>query len=328
MSGICLITNPRSRRNRRDPDLARRLDRCLGSQGELVQPGDLEALAEVARRAREQAVEVVAINGGDGTVHQVLSALARAYGQAPLPRLALLRGGTMNTLARGMGIRGQPLALLEAIVRARAEGIPIPRVRRSVLCVDGEQHGFLFGTGLIARFLEAYYEGSEPSPAKALWVLARAIASTLVGGELSRELRRPLCARVRLDGSDWQEGEFSTVAAGTVDDIGMGFRPFYRSLECPGQLHAVTVGPELLPLVRALPRIYRARPLPGPDPQGAVGKELRVEAESPISYMVDGDFHRGGCELRVQVGPEVEVLCPGQAFVRKSSRAFQSATGS
>ena len=53
----------------------------------------------VAEGVRERGVGTVGIIGGDGTVSNVIGALYRAYGTAPLPRIALLRGGTMNTIA-------------------------------------------------------------------------------------------------------------------------------------------------------------------------------------------------------------------------------------
>ena len=72
----------------------------------------------------------------------------------------------MNTNAKSLGVRGRPIAQLRRVVRALDEGRPLVVRRRSVLEVDGRHHGMLFGVGIIARWLEVYYEGAQPSPAR------------------------------------------------------------------------------------------------------------------------------------------------------------------
>ena len=66
----------------------------------------------------------------------------------------------MNTVARGLGIRGKASDILDFVVSRHAAG-PLPTTRRWLLGVDHQHYGFLFGVGLFARFLEVYYEGSE-----------------------------------------------------------------------------------------------------------------------------------------------------------------------
>lgn len=310
MSGIGVITNPRSRANRRNPRLARQLAYILGEKGELQQPRDLDALADIARRFREHAIDILCINGGDGTMHMVLTAMVKAYGDTPLPRIAVLRGGTMNTVAHGLGIGGSPSELLDYVVTRYHADAPMPTTRRWLIEVDGTYYGFLFGNGLISAFLEAYYEGSEPSPRKAVWLLARAVASALVQGRFIRRLTAPWRGTAELDGRKWPLESWMTVAAGTVDDIGLGFRPFYRSVHHPGRMHVVGCAASPWELVRELPRIYRARPTQSEDILSEVCTELVLRSEQPIPYMIDGDFHRGGQTVTVRMGPPVDFIIP------------------
>lgn len=131
MSGIGVVTNPRSGKNRRNPGLVRQLAYVLGDRGELQQPGDLDDLARVAQGFRERAIDVLCINGGDGTIHKVLTALVRVYGTDPLPIVALLRGGTMNTTARNLGLRGRAEDLLGTVVSRYHAGDPLALVERT-----------------------------------------------------------------------------------------------------------------------------------------------------------------------------------------------------
>ena len=310
MSGIGVITNPRSRQNKRRPELARRLAYVLGDEGRVDTPSDLDSLRQVAEQFRDQGVEILAVNGGDGTTHTVLSAFHAVYGDKPLPKVALLRGGTMNTVASGLGIKGRPEDLLGQLVLRYHAGEPLRSVTRNLMVVDGRQVGFLFGNGLVSNFLEAYYEGSEPSPAKAAMLLARGILSVFVQGPLIQRLMRPVRCTVEVDGERWPQTEWTSVIAGTVDDIGLRFRPFHRAPEYPGHLHALGFACSALQIVGLLPKIRLARPLNHPGVQEAVAKRLVIEADEPIAYMLDGDFHRGGQRLEVEVGPRVELVLP------------------
>lgn len=310
MPGIAVVTNPRSRQNRRDPGIAGQLAYTLGARGQVAAPRDRAELVEVASRFRDADVDVLAINGGDGTAHVVLTAFLAAYGDRPLPPVALLRGGTMNTVASGLGIRGTAATLLESLVRRYHQAEPFPTAERHLLVVDGDvpQAGFLFGTGLLANFLEAYYEGSEPSPAKAAALLAKAAISACVDGAFIRRIMRPTEVEVEVDGTRWDANRFLSVCAGTVDDIGLGFRPFYESLRHPGRMHALGLHCTPLDVVRALPRIWRALPIGHPDVDSAVAVRLRLRSARPIAFMIDGDFHQGGAEVEVRVGPAVRFI--------------------
>jgi len=101
----------------------------------------------------------VAVHGGDGTLHKVVTALGEAFGEEPLPPIALLPGGTMNVVATSLGLRAEPLAFVRALVAdARAGHAPEVVTRRCMRV--GDQLGFVFGNGLASNFLGEYY--AEP----------------------------------------------------------------------------------------------------------------------------------------------------------------------
>ncbi|MFO0680241.1 MAG: hypothetical protein U0169_27205 [Polyangiaceae bacterium] len=51
------------------------------------------------------------------------------------------------------------------------------------------------------------------------------------------------------------------MCAGTVDQIGLNFRPFRRVDERPGAFHALGITASAASLVLELPRIFRADPM-------------------------------------------------------------------
>ena len=153
---VVVFVNPGSRANRKDPGCAGRFAKIVGESGRVAAPPSLERLAEEARRAASESPTVIAIHGGDGTLHRTLSALIAAYGDRPLPPMAILPGGTMNVVASSLGIRVKAEDVLaELAAGARAGKVPATIHRRCLRV--GSDYGFIFGNGLLTNFLEEYY---------------------------------------------------------------------------------------------------------------------------------------------------------------------------
>jgi diacylglycerol kinase family enzyme len=313
MAGIGIVNNPRSRRNRRHPEIARRLRERLGDDGEVIDASTPEELERAVARLRAARVDVLGVNGGDGTGHYVLTAFARAYGDAPLPPILLLRGGAMNTVAHGHGIRGRPERILGDVLVRRRHGLPLRTVARDLLRVSADGgppcYGFIFGTGSIVTFLEAYYAHPRPSPAFAALLVARAIGSAVVGGPFAESLMRREPLRVSTDGDEWLDGSYLTVAAATTPDIGFGFRAFHRCGEQPGFFHAVGVTGTLPQLALAMPRLLRGAPWRRSLAQDEVARSLVVEGNR-VRFTIDGDLYAAERAVTVETGPAVEIVLP------------------
>jgi diacylglycerol kinase (ATP) len=313
---IAVVTNPKSKHNRRNPGLSRTLAYVLGEQGEVVAPGDLAALAATSSRFRERGIGTLCVNGGDGTLHQVLTSLVRTWGEeTPLPSVAILRGGTMNIIADSVGVTIDAETMLGRVVEAVHEGEALPTVTRRTLRVELDDgppyYGFLAGNGIIARFLELYYERPDPTPADAARLLVRGALSAVVGGSLIRRLTRPYTGAVTLDGEALPNERWTAVAVGTVEQMGLGFRVFHLLRDHPDRLQVVALGGSVADLARELPSVYRGRGVHRPGDTTRAVAELRWTSPEPIQLMVDGDFYvaeRG--HVRFSVGPEVRFVLP------------------
>jgi diacylglycerol kinase family enzyme len=312
MGGIGIVNNPRARRNRGRPGLARRLREQLGEDGVVVDAATPDELARAIERFRAAGVDVVGVNGGDGTGHFVLTALAREFGDAPLPKLLLLRGGSMNTVAGGHGIHGRPEGILAEVLEARRRGFPLHTAARDLLRVSADagepRYGFIFGTGTVVAFLERYNK-SRSSPIRAALLVARGVCSAVVGGPFSEALGRREPLRVATDGDEWEDASYLAVAAGSTPDAGFGFRAFQRCGEQPGFFHAVGITGTLGQLALSLPRLRRGRPWRRKVAQDEVARELVVEGDAP-RFTIDGDLYEAARTVRVETGPAVEIVLP------------------
>jgi diacylglycerol kinase family enzyme len=325
MAGIGVVVNPKSRHNLRHPGALPRLARSVGSLGTVREARTIDELHRIAEDFRRDKIDVLAISGGDGTNTVTLSGFVHVYGGAPLPDLALLRGGTMNTVANSVGVRhGSPEHLLTSLVRAyaaKADGLR--RAERRLLCVSDvsarggparalPQYGFLFGTGVMVGFLAEYYATGNPSPLVAAGTLARASASALVAGPMIRRMAAPFRGTVALaDGTVWEERDYLAVAAGTIAHIGLAFKPFYRFGEGHerGAFHALGIHASPLAFVAELGRVHAGHPMrPGKAHEALSARMLIRSASGTVNYMVDGDLHAAAGEIEVTIGPRVRLL--------------------
>jgi diacylglycerol kinase (ATP) len=330
VAGIGVVLNPRSRRNLRDPRAESRLARTLGDHGVVRAARSIDELYRIAEDFRRDDIDVLAISGGDGTNHVTLTGFLDVYGRATMPQVALLRGGTMNTVANSVGVsKGPPEGILGRLIRdyARRANAPMENVERHVMRIapveGGKAHyGFLFGTGVMCGFLAEYYRDGEPSPLVAAKTLARGIGSAFIGGPTIRRMAEPFRGSVTLSSGRageagerweeaWDERDYLAVAAGTIAHIGLNFKPFYRYAERPAHFHMLGIHASPVGFVRELPRIHRGEPM-------RAGKAFEGLAERAIvhgngqrralRYMIDGDLHEAEGDLEVAIGPRVKLV--------------------
>lgn len=172
-AGVCLgvISNPFSRTNSRTRLNDRILPRFLPDRRNAV---DTRTVHDLDRAIRvllfDRGVNVLALNGGDGTLHLGVNRLvamaeeieAQTGESVPLPRLLFLNGGTLNIVARASGSKGNPITTVRSFVKL-AEGKrlgELPTRALNALRVDdseqGTRYGFVFGSEIVANALEMY----------------------------------------------------------------------------------------------------------------------------------------------------------------------------
>ena len=305
---IVVVTNPRSRRNRLNPALVQALADRLGDGGEIAAPDDLDALAALAERTRSAQIDLLCINGGDGTIHQVLTAFVRSWGEdRALPPVCVLRGGTMNIIADSIGVTLDAEAMLARAVQAPATAATTARRTMRIEVDDNPPlYGFLSGNGIIARYLELYYADPDPSPRSAASLLLRGAVSAMVQGPLIRELTRPYRGEVRIDGERLPSDRWVAVALGTIEQMGLGFRVFDRIHDHPDKLQVVAIGSGVSALATELPSLYRGRGVRREGNHSLVAAAVDLDADEPIPLMIDGDFCRSETgRVRIRPGPLV-----------------------
>lgn len=310
MGGIGVVLNPRSRRNLNDPRAELRLARALGDRGIVRTARSRDDLARIAEDFRKLEIDVLGISGGDGTNYVTITGFLAVYADEPLPPLAFLRGGTFNTVANALGVpKGNPDGLLARLIRRYADRdrTPLRWAEPRVLRI-GSHYGFIFGTGAIYGYIAEYNKVELKDTLWAARVLLEASAKVIRGQDTG--VARRWQGKVTFeDGTSFPDRDYLAIGAGAVDQIGLGFRPFYRCEERDGHVHVLGIHTTALGFVKKLPDIWRARPMGEAHTFDRLAPRFTVEARSGVvEYMVDGDVKAHKGPLVISSGPRVKIL--------------------
>ncbi|HEY5452347.1 MAG TPA: diacylglycerol kinase family protein [Polyangia bacterium] len=312
---IAVIVNPRSRANRRNPRIAAEFQAIVGDRGRIFAPKTLEELEAMAAEIRRSPTTVIAVHGGDGTLHKTVTALARAFGDDPLPPIGILCGGTMNVVATSLQIRERPSVFLKSIVEADRTGQPLETIRRRCMRI-GDELGFLFGNGMPANFLTEYYGSGEYGPARAAWLLARAFFSALWHGPFIQRLFKRFEGSVHVDGVLLEQTKFVGLMAGTVREVGMGFKLVHRADDDPERFGVLAMHSGVLSLALDVPAVRTGRGIAARRAYSAVASQMNVQSKNGSwAYTIDGDLYRTDEPVAISVGPRIDFLKPPSALI-------------
>jgi diacylglycerol kinase family enzyme len=301
--------NANAGRVRREPAL-------IDAIAQVVAPPLVEVVyrAEEARAAlealREEGAGTVAIVGGDGSVTGTLTPLIEAWSAAglALPRVALLPGGSVNTIPSALGGSGSPATLLRRLAAhgpRRTRALPALRV----LAGDAApRYGMIFGNGAVTRWLDHYYSREDRGPGGAARTLVDALGSVAMRGRLAHDLFVPWYAKVEVDGAAASVERFTAMAAGALPDIGLGFKPFRSAGQDPGRFHWIMTGAG--PLRMGLEVGLVALRLGGLSSalRHASPARVVVHCASAHRYTVDGDVFRAVDRFEISAGPTIEFV--------------------
>ncbi|MGE0325182.1 MAG: diacylglycerol kinase family protein [Polyangiaceae bacterium] len=310
-----LILNPNAARLRKDPALLQRLTALAHGRARVFVTETLAELSRVVQALSRENVERLVLCGGDGTFMEGVSALGRAGRLMPQQAkrrvtLAFLPAGTVATVAHAFEQPKDPIRGLELALRPEAEFVARPSL--AVTSSRGEELrervGFIFGTGLVARFFKRYYlDGGEGLPTAAR-IVARTLAGSFREDAYSRSVLEPLPCRIAVDAGPLEAQAFSLVLCSVIRDVGLGMQVCYRAGEDWQRPHVVasSLGPRQLgPQVH---RVLRGKPLRGRGGFDGLTSQLLLQFPGGNGpWVLDGDLLEAE-RIQVQAGPELWLL--------------------
>ena len=314
---IGVISNPLSGGNRKGLQPVERMlaDHRQALHRRAVHPQQVEA---AIRDFAGQGVDLVAVNGGDGTVHAVLTALFTTEWPGQVPFLALLRAGTANMIARDVGLPGSRLQALSRLLGwAYAGRGAASLVKRPVLRLEWEKggepmFGMFFGAGWIYEGIQfcltrVHTKGVGGELAAGL-TLVRFLLAALRG---DRRIAPPAPIRVGLEGTAMQDMEVLALLVTTLERLFLGMRPYWGTEG--GPLHFTAIRSDVAHLLRAAPSLIRGKRSRWASPRdGYLShnlRDLRLSLQS--GFTLDGQLYQSDPQLGalwLRKGGEAEFL--------------------
>jgi hypothetical protein len=316
MTSLALIINPRSRRNH-----GTTTSEC-GHPFPAAQPSTREELVAALKQFASRGIRTVAINGGDGTVREVVSVLPEIYGREGMPAVAILPSGYTNVIAADVGTPGHgEQGLVRLLAALNGDGPALRIVERPSLEVrrPGQDipvlRGFFFGAAAFTHATREFFRQRRLEP-----VAGTAAVGLFMGASLLRAFlpgrRRALWLAgepmsVSVDGRNGPQADrHFLVLATTLRRLVFRLWPFWGA-DAAG-LRWLDIDAPPSRLLRAAGRILRGRSEPWMLAAGyrsGSAAHLNIDLKAP--FILDGElFEAGEAGIELSLGPPVRFLAP------------------
>jgi hypothetical protein len=197
--------------------------------------GSAALLTRAIERLATRDVDVLVVNGGDGTLQHALTEILGRRAFSRLPMIAPLRGGRTNMTALDLGAHRDPVKGLRGLLEdVRAGRLASRIVERPVLRVGFDrgrrvEYGMFFGVGMIRRAigltLDTFPEGRSQGGFGAGLVTLALVAKAAF--RRRRGVLTPDKIQIRLDGETVPAGEFTLSIATSLHRLFWGIDPFW-----------------------------------------------------------------------------------------------------
>lgn len=308
MAGIGVILNPYSRSNRKNPGRAEELGFIVGDKGSCHATHSIEDVKELAKEFKKREIEILGLSGGDGTYQKTLTVFANVYGDQPFPKIALLGGGTMNNVVNCLKIKGTPeMVLSRLIYKYHQQNGGFKESRCSLLKVN-DQYGFLFGNGLLYRFLCDFNKVERPTKWTAARMLCSDIIKALIPTRRAFEICRRIDCDIQVDEKAWPFKNYTSILAGTVETLGLGFQALYRARKESGKFHLLGFSLPPRQVICSFPVLLMGRKVPSENWLDTLASDVRLKTKEAEGFMLDGELYGATKDIHLSLGPTLNVI--------------------
>jgi diacylglycerol kinase (ATP) len=298
MIKLGIITNPRSHRNKGGLDS---LSHAIAGHADVHHAvlGDVSEIPEILCDFASREVNLLALDGGDGTVQATLTGLFDSRPFDAPPTLAVFPGGRTNMIAADVGMRTRLVRGMSRLLELASDADLADCVtERRILKIDnirgaGSQFGMFFGAAGICRAIQSCRRKFHPyglnSNIASAFTLAGSVVRLLSGRGGEDQICRGDEIGIALDNESFTSHSCLILLATTLDRLLFGSRPYWT--ECPGPLHFsyIAYPPKRLGLY--VPRLLYGGPrrkLPAESYFSQDAASVRLKLDGP--FTLDGEF--------------------------------------
>ena len=319
---IGLISNPHSRRNR---------SQLAAVQGIVANHPNIhhhitqsaDEIPRILQGFAQRGVDVLAVNGGDGTTAQVFSELLEQRPFARLPSVILLPGGTTNMNVGDVGLRGKLIGAVRRMANWAEQGSDdVERLTRPILRAEGSVDGriacgMFFGTGTIIGGIE-YCHNTVHSMGIIDELGPGVVTIRTIWGIARKEpyFSDPTPIRIEFDSAtDTETRQVVLLLISSLERLFLGLRPYWGVENAP--LHCTWVQRPTRKVFRAFPSVLRGRPNRHAGQENGYfshnAREIRLWIDG--AFTLDGEIYHASTEhgpVTVSNGGDIEFIRIGR----------------
>jgi diacylglycerol kinase family enzyme len=296
---VALLLNPRAGTHRRDARGYDALAARFSEVGQVAESSCAASLGAHIERWKAQGLDLLCLSGGDGTFHVALRELMSRWGEARMPALLFLHGGTMGDVSASLGTQLSVHAAEWLRAHQREDAGLAARWFRP-LRVNGEL-AFNLGLGCFAQV-----------PATAARLLPSGYFKSRGLGRLgaigSRESWFGSWSGTVRENGRRREGEWAGLLALSTDCVARRRLPVAKE---PEQLTVLFARGSRYELARAAWGLFGGKPLEAyPGIELVRARSLELASEHAHLCMADGEFFSAPSRLEVSLGKRIRVVHP------------------
>lgn len=268
------------------------------------------------RELAQLKVEVLAINGGDGSIAAILGYLLEHNIFPRLPLIVLLPGGTANMTAGDVGVRGKLSSAVQRFCQwcqgdRSTAGLlqKRPLLRVTTDAATPSHYGMFLGGGAIMQGTEFSHREIHSRGLRDDFSMALGVIRTLWG--LVRDdpnFNQHVSIELGIDGGQYRHHDSLILAISTLQRLAFGMRPFWGG--GAGAIQITIMEQHCTRFLRTFISIARHRPSNNAIPESGYFSHNADTCELSLQgYLnLDGEIIKAQGKVLIEATPAVEFL--------------------
>ncbi len=311
----CIFNNMNSGKNRRYKYNKDKFRSMVPGKYRIIDAYSLSDLPATVHLIKEEGINLLMVNGGDGTIQKLVTALVNKLPEKSLPIILPLRGGTTNTIASNIGVRKNPLDTIE-ILRDylesydRGEETLATLPLRPLKITDREhglKYGFIFTNGLIYKVQQLFYKQDNPTFSTVVNLITTMIGGYTIGSQGVRKYFSKTHENIHIDGRKYPEDKYLLIIASSFQKLLLWFRPFYNA-DAKGvdRFYFIATAADPWLIIRNLRTFTTGKQVP---PRSFNDTAAHVNIKAECGYGLDGEMvNDGHTDVTIEQGPVMRFL--------------------
>lgn len=311
----CIFNNMNSGKNKRSRYNKDKFQSVVPGKYRIIDVYSLSDLAGAVHIIREEGINLLLVNGGDGTMQRLVTELINKMPENSLPVILPMRGGTSNTIAGNIGVRKNSLDTVRILVDhlasyERGETVLSTLPLRPLKIVDrqyGEKYGFLFTNGLVFKVQQLFYQQDNPTFRTVVNLITTMIGGYTLGSRGVRKYFSKTAEDIHIDGKKYEEEKYLLTIASPLQKLLLWFRPFYNpDAKGVDRFYFIATAADPWLLIKNLRIFTTGKQIP---PRSFNGTAARVDIMAECGYALDGEMvNDERTELAIEEGPVMKFL--------------------